>query len=334
MFAPHAVGSTGYEDRLQRRDGAYTVLHRHGAPPPEAAVWTPSPRAPAWPAPVTAHDGATTRRVFPFAKVPHGGCPIGDRLALLTSDDVTLSWVSADSATDATLYTDHDGDQLVCVLEGGATLDTPCGTLRANPAEHVFVPRGMAHRWKVDKLGLRALVVAVRGELSVPARYRNGYGQPADDAPFTPRDLHRAGWFSRPPTAPAPLPCAMVRGGERLDGSVAYDPLATVGWEGAVYPASLAWEVPLVKSPPAGVELFGCEQLSIRTRITRDDVSPAPFACDLATLCLDGDGAASLVWEPLGVAPRPAGTVGGIVVQVCARRPLSFAANGAVLVER
>ncbi len=333
MFAPLSIGSANYEERIARRDGAWTVLHRHAAPPPEAPVWTPSALAPRVPVEASPLDGALTRRGFPFARVPDGGDPVAGRLPLLFNDHVTLSWVSADSASPTTVFTDHDGDQLVCVIEGGATLDTPCGTLRANAAEHVFVPRAMPHRWRVDKLGLRALVIEARGELSVPRAWRNDYGQLSPGAPFTHRDLHRPNWFARPHAPPEPVACTLRRGGLGYDGSATYDPLATVGWDGAVYPVSLAWEVPFDRTHPRGIELFAHERFSLRTRVTRDDDAPPPGPSDLVTLALDGEGAASLTWEPLGVAARPAGTTGGIVVQVCARDALRLTASGALLMQ-
>ncbi len=331
MFPAVCHGNPNYPERLARRDGAYTVLHRDAAPAREAPVWTPlgGARVEALP-----RDGALTRRRFLFADVPAGGDPVRGRLALLFNDHVALAWVSADSESPTTVLIDHDGDQVVCVLEGGATLDTPCGTLRANAAEHVFIPRGMPHRWRVDKLGLRALVVEVRGELTVPRAHRNDYGQPTVDAPFGHRDLNLAAWFARPGGTPAPTPCTLRRGGRTYDGSVPNNPLATVGYEGSVYPASIAWEAPFVRPRARGVDLFVHERFALHTCLTRDDGPPVDEACELATLALDGDGAASLTWEPLGVPPTPAGTPGGIVVQVRARDALTLAPDGVLLMDR
>lgn len=329
MFAHLSVGSPNFEETLLRRDGAWTVLHRHAAPSPEAPRWRHSARGPHVPEAAEALDGALTRRTFAFADLPNGGDAVTGRLPLLVGEGVTVSCLRADSAAEPVTFTDFDGDQVVCVIEGGATLDTPCGTLRANPAEHVWIPRAMAHRWRVDKLGLRALVLEFRGELSLPRGAVNAWGQLGPAAPFQHRELHRPGWFARPHGAPEGVVCVVRRGGVAREAVVTVDPLATTGWDGAVYPVSVAWEVPLARAKEA--VLFACERSTLRTRISAAPEQAAVAPGDRVTLALDAEGAASVVWEPAGVAAVPAGTPGGIVVQLTTTEALALTANGAAL---
>lgn len=329
MFAHLSVGSPNFEERVLRRDGAWTVLHRHAAPPAEPARWRKSPRGPRHPAAANAPDGALTRRSFAFERLPDGGDPVRARLPLLVGASVTVSAVRADSAADAVTFTDFDGDQVVSVVDGGATLDTPCGTLRANPAEHLWIPRGMPHRWRVDKLGLRAVVWEFVGELSLPRGAVNAWGQLGPDAPFGHRDLHRPNWFARPHVAAEGVACVARRDGACWEMVSAVDPLATTGWDGAVYPVSVAWEVPLARAKEA--TLFACERSSLRTRISAAPERMAAPPGDRVTLALDAEGAASVVWEPAGVAPVPAGAPGGIVVQWAGAEALALTANGAAL---
>ncbi len=49
MFAPIEFGTTNFEERITRRDGAWTILHRDVMTPPDAPVWTASERGPARP---------------------------------------------------------------------------------------------------------------------------------------------------------------------------------------------------------------------------------------------------------------------------------------------
>lgn len=329
MFAHLSIGSPNFEERLLRRDGAWTVLHRHAAPAVEPLRWRPCARAPAWPAPAEALDGALTRRVFAFEEVPDGGDAARGRVPVLVGEAVTVSLLRADSASEAVTLTDFDGDQVVSVIEGGATLDTPCGTLRANPAEHVWVPRAMAHRWRVDKLGLRAVVWSFRGELSLPRGAVNAWGQLGPDAPFTHRDMHRPNWFARPHGAPEGVACVALRGGAAWEAVSTVDPLATTGWDGAVYPVSVAWEVPLARAKEAA--LFEGERSTLRTRISAAPEGRAAWGGDRVTLALDEEGAASVVWEPAGVAPIAHGAPGGIVVQWVGDGALALTANGVAL---
>jgi hypothetical protein len=329
MFAHLSIGSTNFEETLLRRDGAWTVLHRHAAPSSDATRWLHGARGPHRPAAAEAFDGALTRRTFPFDALPDGGDAVMGRLPLLVGEGVTVSCLRADSASETVTFTDFDGDQVVCVIEGGATLDTPCGTLRANPAEHVWIPRGMAHRWRVDKLGLRALVLEFVGELSLPPGSVNRWGQLGPSAPFQHRELHRPGWFARPHGAPEGVACVMRRGGVAREAVVTVDPLATTGWDGAVYPVSVAWEVPLTRVKEA--VLFEGERSTLRTRIRAAPEVAAVAPGDRVTLALDEEGAAVVVWEPAGVAAVPAGPPGGIVVQLTTTDPLALTANGAAL---
>lgn len=330
MFAPIDRGTLNFEERITRRDGAWSILH-HGGAPSLAEKWKASSRGPHAPVEALPLDATLTRRAFRFESVPSGGDPVADRLAVLFNDHLTLSWISADSASPTSTFKDCDGDQLVCVLEGGASLDSPAGSLRVNPAEYVFIPRGFDHRWRVDKLGLRALVVELKGELSVPRTSRNDYGQFAPEAPFRARDLNLPHW---PPHQVTPALRTLRRDGRNYDCSVLYDPVMFVGFEGSIYPASVGWEAPFVRSKPRGVKLFEHERCGVFTTLVREDEAPFAPHGELVSLTVDSEGAASLVWEPMGVEPAPAGAPGAIVVQVCAHDPLRLTANGALLLER
>lgn len=329
MFAHLSVGSPNFEERLVRGDGAWTVLHRHAAPPAEPARWRESPQGPARPAAAEPFDGALTRRSFALERFPDGGDAVRGRLPVLVGPTVTVAVLRADSASDAVTFTDLDGDQVVSVVDGGATLETPCGTLRANPAEHLWIPRGMPHRWRIDKLGMRAVAWEFVGELALPRGAVNAGGQLGPDAPFGHRDLHRPGWFARAHLAPEGVACVLRRAGRCWERVSAVDPLATTGWDGAVYPVSVAWEVPLVRAREA--TLFVHERSSLRTRISAAPEVAASPPGDRVTLALDAEGAAAVVWEPGGVAPVPAGAPGGIVVQLAGAEALSLTAHGVAL---
>ena len=82
--------------------------------------------------------------------------PEGDH-ALWFHDGLTVSWRTLTGAS--ARHVDHDGDVMLWVLDGSATLESPFGALRVFGAEHVWIPRGVAHRWVVDAASpLRAVV--------------------------------------------------------------------------------------------------------------------------------------------------------------------------------
>jgi homogentisate 1,2-dioxygenase len=333
MFAPITFGNANFEERITRRDGAWSIVHLGGAPGLVTA-WTPSARGPHAPVEALPRDATLTRRTFRFESVPSGGDPIADRLAVLFNDHLTVRWISADSASPTSIFNDGDGDQLVCVLEGGASLESVAGSLRVNPAEHVFIPRGLNHRWKVDKLGLRALVVEFQGELSLPRTSRNDYGQLSPEGPLRARDLNVPHWPTQGVGHGEEASRTLRRDRRCYDGSPPYDSLRCVGFEGSIYPASFAWEAPFVRSKPRGAKLFEHERCDVFTTLVRDDESPFVPHGDLVSLTVDSEGSASLVWEPRGVTPMAVGAPGAIAVQVCAHDPLRLTANGALLLAR
>jgi hypothetical protein len=249
------------------------------------------------------------------------------RLPLLVNTHVVLSWLAADNLAEACVFTDEDGDQLLCVIDGGASLDTPCGMLRVNAAEHVFIPRAMPHRIKVDKLGLRAVVMELRGELTVPRQHRNAYGQFVEHAPFSQRDLHVPTWFARSHVASTSVSCLLRRAGEAWRSTTTIDPLATTGWEGAVYPVSFGWEVPLSRARGAEVRFFEHAQVSVSARGLRESETHRSLGAERVSLFLDDEGLPVLEWVPSGLqAPSP--PPGGMAIDWCFNEALSLSANG------
>lgn len=266
--------------------------------------------------------------------VPSGNDALGARLPVLYNASVCVSLVRAKtSRTNA--YTDHDGDAFVCVIEGGATLETPFGPLRVGAAESVWIPRHVPHRWRVETPGFCALVLETRGELRVPDRYTNRRGQLVAGSPYGERDLRTPAWTprsERPSGKRETFNVSCQRDRRRYDAETDVDPLAVVGWDGVVYPVAFGWEVASSRGyARERATLFEHDTCVVTTSVTREDLAPPPVGDDLVTLAVDGEGEAVVVFEPGCVAPRPVGVTGGVTITLHAREPLKLTPNGVML---
>jgi hypothetical protein len=266
--------------------------------------------------------------------VPCGDDAVGARLPLLYNASVCVSLVRAKTSR-SSVYTDHDGDALVCVIEGGAALETPFGLLRVGAAESVWMPRHAPHRWRVEGPVFGALVLETRGELRVPGGYTNGRGQLGTRAPYGERDLRAPVWTprtERPNGRRETIAASCRRDGRRYDTETDDDALAVVGWDGVVYPVAFGWEVASSRGYARDrATLFEHDACAVTTCVTRDDLAPPPSGDDLVTLAVDGEGEAVVVFEPGCAAPRSVGVAGGVTITLHAREPLRLTPNGAML---
>jgi homogentisate 1,2-dioxygenase len=156
------------------------------------------------------------------------------RQLLLGNDDVHVS-LAAGRETSG-LYRNAQGDELLFIQTGQATLESVFGRLDVTAGEYVVVPRSTTHRW-VPRGEVRALVLAATGHIGPPPKFLSRYGQFLEHAPFCERDLHA-------PTEP------LVLGGDEageaevlvrhLGGFTkfryAHHPFDVVGWDGCLYP--------------------------------------------------------------------------------------------------
>jgi homogentisate 1,2-dioxygenase len=165
--------------------------------------------------------------------LPAGGDLVLGRQPLAGNDDVTISFVSAD--TDSDLYRNSVGDETVYLRAGSARFESGYGAIDAGPGDYVVVPRGTIHRW-VPAAGtnVSALVIEARGHIRPPKRYLSESGQFLEHAPYSERDL-------RGVTGPVladgqDVPVIVRNRGGLTRLTYAYHPFDVVGWDGCLYP--------------------------------------------------------------------------------------------------
>jgi homogentisate 1,2-dioxygenase len=199
--------------------------------------------------------------------LPRGGDLVFGRRTLMGNDDVTISFVTADAASD--LYRNSTGDEVVYVHTGVLRFESVYGAINAIAGDYVVVPRGTIHRWIPSGVALgpdtagsepmTALVIEARGHIRTPKRYLSQTGQFLEHAPYCERDL-------RGPEGPllaegedVPVMVRNRAGLTRL--TYANHPFDVVGWDGCLYPYAfnIADFEPIVKrthAPPPVHQTF------------------------------------------------------------------------------
>ena len=156
---------------------------------------------------------------------------VGSRRLLFANGDVRVGW--AGTAEDSPLYRNADGDELLYVHAGRATLESSFGRLDVGAGDYVVIPRSTIHRWRPYE-PMSALIVESRGHVGPPARYLSETGQFLEHSPYCERDIR----------APSELfgeegegVEVIVRSRARLSRHIhQHHPFDVVGWDGCVYP--------------------------------------------------------------------------------------------------
>jgi homogentisate 1,2-dioxygenase len=246
LYAEELMGEEGFVS------DSSLLYHRH---PPTAIVKSEGLASAAGIALAANHP--LLPRHFRTQDLPAGGDLVLGRQVLLANDDVRISFVAADAASD--LYRNSSGDEAVYLRSGTAAFESVYGSIAAGPGDYVIIPRGTIHRWRPRDGGVHALIVEAHGHIRPPRRYLSQYGQFLEHAPYCERDL-------RGPDGPlladgedVPVIVRTAAGLTRL--TYAYHPFDVVGWDGYLYPYAfnIADFEPVVKrthAPPPVHQTF------------------------------------------------------------------------------
>lgn len=177
-------------------------------------------------------------RHFRTAGMVHGPSATLDRVPLLLNHDVALS-VAAPSATDDFWFRNAQGDEVIYVAEGEGVLETPLGEIAYRGGDYLVIPRGILYKLRLGAAGHRLLIIQSSGHVRTPKRYRNGFGQLTEGAPYSERDFrlpvlrdarHEQGEFR-----------IVVKQHNALHEVVVRNhPLDIVGWDGYYFPYALS----------------------------------------------------------------------------------------------
>ncbi|WP_370469426.1 homogentisate 1,2-dioxygenase [Egicoccus halophilus] len=167
-----------------------------------------------------------------------GGDALSGRRLLAFNDDVEV-WLARPDRVMSGWYRNGEADELLFVHEGCGTIESVLGDIDYRDGDYVVLPRGITYRVVPDgPTPQRHLVVVSSGLIEVPSRYRNGYGQLLEHAPFCQRDLRGPSTLRTIDQEGEFEVTLRIRGGLQ-DYVVPHHPCDVVGWDGYLAPWAL-----------------------------------------------------------------------------------------------
>jgi len=179
-------------------------------------------------------DRTLRHRHFRTARLPVGGSPTLDRTPVLFNSDIAMLFAQPDRMDDH-FYRNAQADEVVYVGEGSGVLESQFGELPYREGDYLMIHRGIMHRYRMDAVPHKLLIMESRGYVRTPSRYRNEYGQIVEGAPYSERDFRKPeelrtydeqGEFK-----------ILVKQYDGLNEMVLdHHPFDVVGWDGMFYP--------------------------------------------------------------------------------------------------
>ena len=171
--------------------------------------------------------------LFATADLDAIGDLITGRRLLMWNNDVEI-WFCRPRETDDGYYRNGEGDEVIFVHQGRGVAETIFGDLPYGEGDYIVIPRGTTYRL-VPEGEQKYLIFVSPGQIEIPKRYRNAYGNLLEHAPYYHRDIHGPTELRTHDESGEFTVTVRVRGGHQryvLD----YHPFNVVGWDGFVYP--------------------------------------------------------------------------------------------------
>jgi homogentisate 1,2-dioxygenase len=317
MVAEHVFTREGFSD-------FYSILYQRRAPTHETKVENLASPNPAFPHKPVAGHPELMRRHLKTPLIPQGGTLLQSRMTLFYNDDCSVG-MAKPTETDSCFFVNGDADELYFVAEGGGTLQSMFGELDFLPGDYVFVPKGTAYRFLLQK-PQNMLVVEGHREFGIPKEFRLPLGQLRLDAPYTHRDF-------RSPDRLAQLkpsdnfPIIVKRFNTLTRREYTEFPYQVLGWDGCVYPFAFAVSAYQPKTssvhlPPSIHCVFAAKGFVMMNFVPRivdyaKNAIPCPYPhssvdCDEILFYVDGNftsrksiGQYSMSFHPGGIPHGP-----------------------------
>ncbi|MGZ3497470.1 MAG: homogentisate 1,2-dioxygenase [Vulcanimicrobiaceae bacterium] len=161
------------------------------------------------------------------------GDAVDARVPMLGNIDILLSVADVTDPMKY-FYRNVGGDELIFVHRGEGVLETPFGDLAYRQHDYLVIPTGTT--WKLTpKTPTRLLVNESAGQVKIPRKYRNEFGQLEEHAPYYERDF-RAPEFRAPHEDRGEFEIRVTNAGRNAIYIVQNHPCDVIGWDGYCYP--------------------------------------------------------------------------------------------------
>lgn len=215
--------------------GVYSIIYHHHLP--AASVENTIVHSVK---PEIAPPGPHRHRHVKTKQLESGGDPLSGRQVLMFNADVSIATAAPtepmlDGNGQPYFYKNGTNDELLFIHEGTGLLETSLGDVSFREGDYVYVPRGVIHRITFGGDVGRMLVIEASGQVDIPRKYRNPFGQLLEHAPYWERDfrkperlqtLDQAGRFT-----------IQLKLDDTIYGRIVdHHPFDVVGWDGHLYP--------------------------------------------------------------------------------------------------
>ncbi|MCI4648668.1 homogentisate 1,2-dioxygenase [Phaeodactylibacter sp.] len=222
-----------YHEELFSTEGfsdLHSLLYHVNAPTQIVQVGEPYSVAPK----VVADKQLKHRSLKGFEVAPEEDYLKSRKPVLVNNDCKIILAAPRKSMTDY-FFKNADADECIFIHKGTGRLKTMYGVVEFEYGDYVVVPRGTVYQLEFDQEDNRLFIVESYSPIITPKRYRNGYGQLMEHAPFCERDIRK----------PELLETHDEQGEflfyiKKQDQVYPYTylnhPFDLVGWDGYVYP--------------------------------------------------------------------------------------------------
>lgn len=162
-----------------------------------------------------------------------GSDAIESRTPLLGNDDILISIANAETPMEY-FYRNVGGDELIFVHTGSGVIESQFGEMAYRAHDYLVIPTGTTYR-VIPAMPTKMLVHESTGNVRIPRKYRNEFGQLEEHAPYYERDF-RAPVLKAPVEAQGEYEVRVTNAGRNAIYLVQNHPCDVVGWDGYCYP--------------------------------------------------------------------------------------------------
>ena len=177
--------------------------------------------------------GPIRHRAFKTHQTPPGPDPVTARVPLLGNNDLILGVSRSQNSMDY-FYRNSQAYETWWVHDGSGILKSQFGNLPFHKGDYIVIPFGVTWQMQLNE-ECKFFTIENPSQIEPPKRYRNGYGQLLEHAPYCERDIR----------VPTVLETHTERGEfevrvkvrDRLSRHILdYHPHDVIGWDGYLYP--------------------------------------------------------------------------------------------------
>ncbi|MFN2528824.1 MAG: homogentisate 1,2-dioxygenase [Candidatus Baltobacteraceae bacterium] len=161
------------------------------------------------------------------------GDAIEGRVPLVGNSDLTM-YVADITRPMEYFYRNVGGDELLFIHRGEGVLQTNFGQLEYRARDYIVIPSGTTYRM-LPTFPTRVVVWDSIGMVTIPKKYRNGFGQLEEAAPYYERDF-RAPILGAPHEETGEFEVRVTNNGRNAIYIVQNHPCDVIGWDGYCYP--------------------------------------------------------------------------------------------------